>query len=281
MTMPPLFPIARHSAACLFAALALANCMPLTALAQQAPSQQETAAGWTMRRLSLGVDYIALERPDQANRRILSIPLIASFANDPWTASISASWLSVTRRDNQMTGGDLEDVVTGPGVTQNGGQKRGLGDVVLNLSRDVTPWEAGRWNLRLGGFVKFPTAPPDLGSNRADIGAQADLAYASTSGFLPFTSASWRLTGKRKDLAMRNTFSGLVGIQRSLGGGDQIGAYLSYRQSVYQTTDDYPAAYLYGTKRLNRHWSTQAYLSLGMGPREGEKGFGLALRYAP
>lgn len=231
----------------------------LPALLPVAPARAEP---WRLSRLAMGAD---VERQAVAggDRKLASLPLSASWQQGNWLATASVPYQQV-RGD----GGDDID---------------GWGDLTLSLGRPLRPWTPGSWTISATAQLKLPTASRALGTGRADAGLTLDLAWWLDS-WLPFASLGYRMTGKRNDLPMRDTIAAMAGLQRDLredlGQGWSAGAYVSFRQSLYRSVDDYRTAVLYGTAPLGDSWSLQAYGSAALGTRAGDLGGGLHLRYS-
>lgn len=232
----------------------------LIAASVAAPS---AASAWILESTSLGFDAAQLTdaqgREDEA--------LMASFAIDAaharWQAGLRGGAI---RYRNGDTAGAARRSTTG------------FADTIVSVGYEVLPPKIGGFSLTFAAFAKLPTAPSTIGTGKVDAGVKIDLV-AYTGRVIPFGSVSYRVNGRVAGQAMRNSTQAHVGAQASVNRKFALGAYALFRQSAFKTVRDYRDLVAYGSFALTDRWTLLGYGTAAIGPRAGDFGGGLQLRY--
>jgi hypothetical protein len=231
--------------------------------ALMAVAAQPAASAWRLESVALGFDAAQLTNARGLEDRALTMPLSLGFANGAWRAGFRGGVLRYGRRD---TPGAPRSAVTG------------LADTSASLTYTVL---APRWNalaLTLGGFAKLPSARAQIGTGKIDAGLQVEVSFY-TRRLIPFAAASYRVNGRIEGQSMRNSLQAHIGAQTIVTPAVALGAYALYRQSAFKTVRDYRDLVVFASVALGRQWSLQGYGTAAIGPRAGDLGGGVQLRY--
>lgn len=222
----------------------------------------DAAAAWRLESAALGLDAAQLTDSRGAETEALTGSAVLSAENGPWKAG--------------LRGGLIRYGGGGPAAAR--ATSTGLADTTVTLAREILPPRAGRVSLTVGLFAKLPTARALIGTGRTDLGGQIDLvAYAGR--ITPFASFSYRLNGRLEGQPMRNAIQAHLGAQARIDRRLALGGYALFRQSAFRTVRDYRDLVAYGSFALSARWSLLGYGTAAVGPRAGDFGGGLQLRY--
>jgi hypothetical protein len=220
-------------------------------------------AGWSAESIAVGIDAAQLTNAQGREDDAITAPVSFSLANGRWQAG--------------LRGGAIR-YRNGGAVGAAGRSTTGFADTTLTFGYDVLPARLGRVSLTASLFAKLPTAPKRIGTGKPDGGVQIDLVvYAGR--IIPFGSLSYRVNGRVAGQAMRNSLHAHLGAQTMLNPRLAVGAYGLFRQSAFKTVSDYRDIVAYGSFAVGERWTLLGYGTASVGPRAGDFGGGLQLRY--
>lgn len=121
-------------------------------------------------------------------------------------------------------------------VVPGGGTRSGLGDAKVSVAWLF--YRSGRTGLEVQGGVKFPTADSELGTDKVDYSAQANIYHVIPGGFFLFASAGYHWLGDYPAFPLDDGVFGVAGISYALGEVTSLGLTVLYHQKYLRSMDD-------------------------------------------
>lgn len=221
------------------------------------------AAGWQADSITFGIDAAQLTNARGEEDQAITAPVSLAFANGRWQAGVRGG--AIRYRTGGAAGAERRSTT-------------GFADTTISVGYDILPPRMGGVSLTAGAFAKLPSAPKRIGTGKTDAGVQLDFV-AYTGRIIPFGSVSYRVNGRVSGQTMRNSLHAHLGAQAMASPRAALGVYGLFRQSAFKTVRDYRDIVAYGSFALTDRWTILGYGTVSVGPRAGDFGGGLQLRY--
>jgi hypothetical protein len=235
--------------------------------------------------LSSGFDWSTGDYDDPEDTDILYVPLtvgyrwerfpVTPYRLDELELRVTVPYLDVDGPGVLVDGVPVTDVA----VVDRGGQRDGLGDVLIRTTYRIFPPPGSRLPLlELTARVKAPTADRSDGLGTGEVDTTLEIGLAQRFGMLSvFASAGYRFVGDPPRGHLDDTVLASVG--GSLRLAERFGAGLAYdwRQSATPGSDDLHELLPYAWFDLGEHLRVGPYAVVGLSDGSPDIGAGLQL----
>lgn len=245
---------------------ALAAACGLMAIASHAQDRPLT--------LGAGLHYSSGDYGTGSSTKITTLAGTARYEKGPWVYKASVPIIEVSGANT---------VVPGIGRTRGGPAPRrtetGLGDIVVSATHATYYDKASTLGLDLTAKVKLPTADEQkgLGTGEPDFAFLADF-YKTFGRFTGFGGVGYHILGDAPGLPLENVWSANLGATTKLDARDSVGAMLEGRQRALPGGSPQRELTGFWMRTLDRDWSAQAYVLVGLA--DGSPDWGMGLSFA-
>jgi len=223
-----------------------------------------------------GIDYSKGNYGTGSETKILSIPFMARYDNDPWKLKLTVPYLRVTGQG---------DVIPGVGRTGRGQRgettESGIGDTVLAATYGVLYEPQSKFGLDLTAKLKLPTGDENrgLGTGSVDETLQAEL-YKSIDRFTVFGTFGYTFFGRSDVVELKNAAHAEVGASTRLNATDSVGASLYGRERVVEGGSPQRELTFFWNRRVAKAQRLQAYFLLGLADGSPDVGLGVSALFS-
>lgn len=223
-----------------------------------------------------GIDYSKGDYGTGSETKILSIPFMARYDNDPWKLKATVPYLRVTGQG---------DVI--PGIGRNGRGQRGettesgIGDTVLAATYGALYEPQSKFGLDLTAKLKLPTGDENrgLGTGSVDETLQAEL-YKSLDRLTVFGTFGYTFFGHSDVVELKNAAHAEVGAITRINATDSVGASLYGRQAVVEGGEPQRELTVFWNRRVTKAQRFQAYFLLGLADGSPDVGIGASALFS-
>jgi hypothetical protein len=224
----------------------------------------------------VGIDYSKGDYGTGSETKILSIPFMARYDNDPWKLKLTVPYLRVTGQG---------DVI--PGIGRNGRGQRGettesgIGDTVLAATYGAFYNPQSKFGVDLTAKLKLPTGDENrgLGTGSVDETLQAEL-YKSIEQITVFGTFGYTFFGHSDVVELQNAAHAEVGAMTRLNATDSVGASLYGRQRVVEGGSAQRELTFFWNRRVAKAQRLQAYFLLGLADGSPDVGLGVSALFS-
>jgi len=223
-----------------------------------------------------GIDYSKGNYGTGSETKILSIPFMARYDNDPWKLKLTVPYLRVTGQG---------DVI--PGIGRNGRGQRGettesgIGDTVLAATYGALYEPRSNFGLDLTAKLKLPTGDENrgLGTGSVDETLQAEL-YKSIDRIMVFGTFGYTFFGHSDVVELKNAAHAELGASTRLNATDSVGASLYGRQRVVEGGSPQRELTFFWNRRVTKAQRLQAYFLVGLADGSPDAGLGVSALFS-
>jgi len=224
----------------------------------------------------VGIDYSKGNYGTGSETKILSIPFMARYDNEPWKLKATIPYLRVTGEG---------DVIPGIGKTNRGRRgettESGIGDTVLAATYSALTEPQSKFGLDLTGKLKLPTGDENrgLGTGSVDETLQAEL-YKSIDRFTVFGTFGYTFFGHSDVVELQNAAHAEVGASTRVNPTDSVGASLYGRQAVVEGGEPQRELTVFWNRRVAKAQRLQAYFLVGLADGSPDVGIGASMLFS-
>jgi hypothetical protein len=223
-----------------------------------------------------GVDYSEGTYGTGSETKILSIPFMVRYDNDPWKLKATIPYLRVTGQGN---------VIPGVGRTNRGQRgettESGIGDMVLAATYSALDEPRAPFGLDLTAKLKLPTGDEQrgLGTGSVDETVQVEI-YKSIDRLTIFGALGYTNFGHSDVIELKNASHYEVGALTRLNQTDSVGASLYGRQAVVEGGSPQRDLTFFWNRRVAKAQRLQAYFLLGLAEGSPDWGAGVSALFS-
>jgi hypothetical protein len=223
-----------------------------------------------------GIDYSQGNYGTGSETKILSIPFMARYDNDPWKLKLTVPYLRVTGQG---------DVI--PGIGRNGRGQRGeitesgIGDTVLAATYGALYEPQSKLGLDLTAKLKLPTGDENrgLGTGSVDETLQAEL-YKSIDQVTMFGTFGYTVFGHSDVIELKNAAFAELGASMRVNATDSVGASLYGRDRVVEGGSKQRELTFFWNRRVAKAQRLQAYFLIGLADGSPDAGLGVSALFS-
>lgn len=224
--------------------------------------------------VSVSPAYAAGDFGQTDDTRIYYLPVQLRYDHGPWSAAVTAAWLSVQGPVVLTSGG-----VSG-GSTVSTERRSGAGDT----------WLEGSYRVGGGGAapdtvpylkIKFATADAErgLGSGEHDYESGVSLEWAVSGGWFPFVSAGYRRVGEPDGFPVRDIAVYEAGLSYRLAGSHYLTGMFAGNQSALADAPRAADLVLAWNRAAGTGAGIQLYASVGLSDGSPDYSLGFSLEW--
>ena len=243
--------------------------LPALLLASAAFAQGELSLG-------AGIDYSKGNYGTGSETKILAIPFMARYDQDPWKLRLTVPYLRVTGPG---------DVIPGIGRTNRGQRgettESGIGDTVVSGTYAALYDQASQLGLDLTAKLKLPTGDEQrgLGTGSVDQTLQVE-GYKSIDRITLFGTLGYTFFGDSDVVELKNGYLYELGGSTRLDATDSVGASLYGRQPVVEGGSPQRELMLFWNRRVAKAQRLQAYFLVGLADGSPDVGIGASAMFS-
>jgi len=225
----------------------------------------------------VGIDYSKGDYGTGSETKILAIPFMVRYDNDPWKLKLTVPWLRVTGPG---------DVI--PGIGRNNRGRRsvettesGIGDTTLAATYATLYEPKSNFGLDLTAKLKLPTGDENrgLGTGSTDETLQAEL-FKNIDRFTAFGTFGYTFFGHSDVVDLKNAAFAEVGALTRINSTDSVGASLYGRQRVVEGGSAARDLTVFWNRRVAKAQRLQAYFLVGLADGSPDVGFGASALFS-
>lgn len=245
--------------------------LPTLLLASAAFAQGELSAG-------AGIDYSKGDYGSASETKILSIPFMVRYDNDPWKLKLTVPYLRVTGPGDVIPG--IGRGNRGRGTTGETTES-GIGDTTLAATYSALYEPKSTFGLDLTAKLKLPTGDENrgLGTGSTDETLQAEL-YKSIDRITAFGTFGYTFFGHSDVVELKNAAHAEVGALTRVNATDSVGASLYGRQKVVEGGSPQRELTFFWNRRVAKAQRLQAYFLLGLADGSPDVGIGASALFS-
>lgn len=223
-----------------------------------------------------GIDYSTGDYGDSDSTDILYLPVSLGYAQGPWSAKVTLSWLQIKGPGSVVGGGDGGVVVGGTDAIDDSG----FGDIWAQLSYSVESFPTDYGYIDLTGKVKFPTADEDEGLGTGEFDYTLQVDYFKPLGKLtPMATVAYKIKGDPEGSELDNVFYLSAGADYRLNDTINFGATLDWQGASTSSSEDPLEIFNYLGYRLNEQSLLTFYSYIGLSDGSPDIGGGIQWKY--
>src|SRR5262245_448768 len=221
-----------------------------------------TPAAFAQSGMSVGVgaDYAEGKYGTPITSRQWTIPFIAKYEADKWSARVTLPWIWIENPSVSRDGTPLPCA----GSASAPRTASGLGDVMLSGSVNLLENRESRTLFDLTGKVKLGTADETecLGTGENDYYLQGDFSKGF-GALSAFGTLGWRKMGDPPGVDFKDPFYFSLGGTYRLSSENSLGVAYDYRQKLLDGRDPVSEANVFLTHRFTPTFRLQGYVVKG------------------
>lgn len=246
--------------------------LPALALASAAfAADGELSAG-------AGVDYSKGDYGTGSETKILAIPFMARYDQDPWKLKLTVPYLRVTGPG---------DVIPGIGRGNRGrgtsGEttESGIGDTTLAATYGALYEPRSAFGLDLTAKLKLPTGDENrgLGTGSTDETLQAEM-YRAIDRYTAFGTFGYTFFGHSDVVDLQNAAFAELGALTKISSTDSVGGSLYGRQRVVEGGAPQRELTFFWNRRVAKAQRLQAYFLVGLADGSPDVGIGASALFS-
>lgn len=246
--------------------------LPALALASAAfAADGELSAG-------AGIDYSKGDYGTGSETKILAIPFMARYDQDPWKLKLTVPYLRVTGPGEVIPG-----IGRGNRGRRTSGEttESGIGDTTLAGTYSALYEPQSAFGLDLTAKLKLPTGDENrgLGTGSTDETLQAEL-YKTIDRFTAFGTFGYTFFGHSDVVDLQNAAFAEIGALTKISATDSVGGSLYGRQRVVEGGDPQRELTLFWNRRVAKAQRLQAYFLLGLADGSPDVGIGASALFS-
>lgn len=224
----------------------------------------------------VGIDYSKGDYGTGSETKILAIPFMVRYDNDPWKLKLTVPWLRITGRGNVIPGIGRDNRGQRSETTESG-----IGDTTLAATYGVLDEPRSSFGLDLTAKLKLPTGDEDrgLGTGSVDETLEATL-YKSVDRLMLFGAFGYTFFGHSDVVELQNAAHAEVGASTRINATDSVGASLYGRQRVVEGGSPRRELTFFWNRHVAKAQRLQAYFLVGLADGSPDVGLGVSALFS-